>query len=187
LKKNLLLLVIDNKGSDFAVPKGGATASRIMNIVSAATLAAGKKNVVMAIVDITNDTIALVKRRADGVVRGVLKAVEGGEAKVIRLCPVDEASTCIATVVLQPLVERAGVATIAKRSKIHGDRSDGTTGRADGVGSASSKTVAAPTTIALKPAWRTRDNVFAGIIGCRDSNNNASQSNNTNKTHFFER
>ena len=181
-KKGSLLVVIDDKGLDFTVLEGGTPTCRIVNLVSAATLTARDEDVVMAIVDVGNDTVTLVHSRADRREIRMLEALATGEAELVDLGPVDEATASIASVLLKPIVEGARIAAITTGCDVHGDGSDGATGRADGVGRTCSKTILAPTAVALKPFWDASHTV-ASIIGSRHSCNKASNNNNSNKTH----
>jgi len=142
--------MIDNESDNLIVSEAGTTASRIVNVVVAITVAAGDEDVVTTIVHIGDDTVALIDRPADSVISGVLETVEVSEAEVIRLGPVDEAAACIATVVTEVGVESARVATIATIGHEHRDGGDGATSSANGV-RASTQLIIAPGGTALSP------------------------------------
>jgi len=163
--------VVHDKDDDLAVGEASATTSRITDIVVAGTVAAGDENVVATVVDVGDDTVALIDRAANSVISGILHAVEAGEAQLIRLGPVDETATGITTVVTEPGVEGAGIATIATIGHEHGDRGDGTTRGADGIG-AGTKVIIAPGRATLPPI-RGIDTTD-GAVGSRDSSKSCS-------------
>jgi len=140
--------VIDNKDDNLVVAEGVTDTSRIVDIVVVVTIAASDKDVVVTVVDISNDTVTSINTITNSAIIGVLHALEFAEAQIVRLGPVDEAATCITTIVTKPGIEDTRIATIATISKVHRNRGDGATSRADGIG-ASTEVIVTPGFTAL--------------------------------------
>jgi len=173
--------VVDDEDFNLAVAEGITDTGRIIDIVVVATITASDEDVVVTVVDISNDTVTSINTIANSAIIGGLHALIGAVAQIVRLGPVDEAAACIATVVTEPGVEDARIAIIATVGKIHGDGGDGATRLADGV-RAGAEVIITPGLTALVP--HRRIDAADGRVGGRSNNNNTSKSKNRNKTHF---
>jgi len=174
--------VVDEEADDRAVRELVGALCGVVGVVDVVASAGGDKDVVVATVDIGDETVAGIDRGADSGVRGVLGRDEGDAAETVGGSPVDVAAASIAAVVGEPGVHLAGIATPATSSTVHRDRGDGTAGTADGGARAGAKTVATPLGVALAPGG----SIDPGDVHL-GSSKTCNESKKENETHFSKK
>jgi len=174
--------VVDDELGGRVVRELVRTTVGVIDVVDAVASAGSGKDKVMTVVDVKEDTVTSIKTIANLLVSRILDSLELKVADAVHGSPDDIAAVGIATVVGEPGIHLARIATPATVGAVHGNRSDGTARLADSVTNTGAELVASPAGVALEPG-RGINPTGSGV----ESRGRNSNNGKNNKSSHYQR